>query len=144
MESSQRQDDCRLWELAQGALAPSLAVRSYATRVLPTMQYIAQFVEAPPDCEARRSDVAERLWHAPHRSLPKAAMAPLRAIGAPIPAPLRGALDRTLVSSAQRHQQAIGEAVEVLRDARERFAPIAGLAEGRLWEDEKMWQCRAT
>lgn len=30
------------------------------------------------------------------------------------------------------------------RIARERFAPMAGLAEGHPWEDEEMWKCRAT
>lgn len=135
--------DERLRELSQGAPAPSLAVRAYTTRVLPALQYVAQFAAPPPDCEARRSDVAERLWHAPHKSLPQAAMAPLRAMGAPIPSSIRGALQSALSSSARRHRQAVEEGTALLRAARERFAPIAGLAADRPWADEAMWKCRA-
>lgn len=56
--------------------------------------YIGQIVAAPAHFAEVAAVAVERVWHAPHRSMPRAALEPLSFSGAPIP---KGLLRRSRI-----------------------------------------------
>lgn len=71
--------------LATGRMAPSSGVRLHDCRAAPVLSYVSQVTAAPSSLRAAYRTVVEQLLHLPHKSLPRTAAGPMRAMQAPIP-----------------------------------------------------------
>lgn len=130
----------RVGELAGGRMAPSITSRLYAERALPVLLYAGQLLRPPKNAERAAATATERLWHIPHRSMPHAAVRPLRDIGAPTAPHLADAIRRANASTRGRLSDTIATAATLLGTARLQFGSLASLADARPPDDVLRWR----